>query len=166
MTAALSNRELFGDGLRSTLLMAAVFAASCALAYFSSARKWDVHGQDWHDLIRKRGVANARADEGSNKERGRRERRHAEKVAGRAERVTARSRWLGLGFVGAVAGGVRSRNVQKAKGAPAGDPKPLETAPLGDPAVRMIAGFNIMVLSALIALAVARGVGAAIPIVR
>jgi hypothetical protein len=56
--------------------------------------------------------------------------------------------------------------VQKAKGAPAGDPKPLETAPLGDPAVRMIAGFNIMVLSALIALAVARGVGAAIPIVR
>jgi len=32
--------------------------------------------------------------------------------------------------------------------------------------VRVIAGFNIMVLSALIALAVARGVGAAIPIVR
>ena len=32
--------------------------------------------------------------------------------------------------------------------------------------MRVIAGFNIMVLSALVALGVARGVGAAVPIAR
>ena len=164
--AALSTREVFGDGLRSTLLMAAVFAVSCAFAYFSSARKRDVHGQDWHDIIRKRGVANAAADVDAREERCRRERLHASEVADRADRVAARSSRRGLRLITGVAGRIHSRNAQRAAGGPIGAPKPLKPAPLGDPAVRVIAGFNIMILSVLVALAVARAVGAAIPLVR
>lgn len=163
-TAALSNRELFGDGLRSTLLMAGVFAVSCVLAYLSSARNWDVHGQDWHDLMRKHGVANAAADEEAIHQRQLRERRHAENMAARARALEARSMRLPFGFAHRWAGRARSRDARKAQAGPPGEPKPLETAPLGDPAVRVIAGFNIMILSALVALGAGRAVGAAVPI--
>jgi hypothetical protein len=163
-TAALGNRQLFGIGLISTLLMAAVFAVGCAVAYFSSARNWDVRGQDWHDIVRKRGVGNAAADKEAAQERRRRERRHATTIVQRADAVAARSRRRRLAPLAWVAGRVRARNAPKTEGGPPGDPKPLEPAPLGDPAVRVIAGFNIMVLSALIALGVARAVGGAIPI--
>jgi len=165
-TGALSARQLFGDGLRSTLLMAAVFAATCAVAYFSSRRKWDVNGQDWHDIVRKHGVANAAADEEAQVERGRRMRRHARRKAERAGAVAARTQRLPLGLAHRTAARVQSRNLEKSQRLPAEAPKPLEEAPLGDPAVRVIAGFNVMVLSALVALGVARGVGAAIPIAR
>ncbi len=165
-TAALTTRQLFGDGLRSTLLMAGVFTVGCAIAYFSSARKWDVHGQDWHDIVRKHGVANAAADQDATVERGRRERQHAQRKAAKARTVAERSRRLPLGLIHGAAERVRSRNEARLQRLPAQAPKPLEPAPLGDPAVRVIAGFNIMVLSALVALGVARGVGAAVPIVR
>lgn len=162
--AALSNRELFGDGLRSTLLMAAAFAATCGLAYFSSKRNWDVHGQDWHDIVRKGGVASAASDEEADDERRRREQRHARETAKRAGRVPAGSP---LPFVAGVARRVRSRATREAAASgPAGEPKPLQPAPLGDWAVRIVAGFNIMLLSALIAIGVVRAVGAAIPIAR
>ena len=161
-TAALSSRELFGDGLRSTFLMVAAFAASCALALYSSARNWDLHGQDWHDIVRKRGVANAAADPEAGDERRRRERRHARRAAERAERVAARSRRRRLGLVARAADRIRSSAAQSAEGGPDGEPKPLQPAPLGDWAVRVIAGFNIMVLSGLIAVGVGRGVGAAV----
>jgi hypothetical protein len=159
--ATLSNREVFGDGLRSTLLMAAEFAASCVLAYFSSARNWDVHGQDWHDIIRKHGVANAASDADPD-ERRRRERRNARTKAERADRVAR----LPLGPLAVLARVFRDRVGQRAQGGPEGEPKPLEPAPLGDWAVRLIAGFNIMLLSALVAIGVVRGVGAALPIAR
>jgi len=160
--AALSSQELFGDGLRSTLLMAAAFAVACALAYFSSARNWDVHGQDWHDIVRKGGVAKAAADPDADRQRRLREHRHAKQRAERADALVARSN----GLVARVAGRVRSRAALSAADGPVGTPKPLEPAPLGDGAVRIIAGFNIMVLSALIAVGVGRAVGAAIPIAR
>jgi hypothetical protein len=165
-TGALSARQLFGDGLRSTLLMAAVFAVTCAVAYFSSRRKWDVHGQDWHDIVRKHGVAKAAADGEADVERGRRARQHARQKAAKAGVVAARSRRLPFGLVHRAAERVQSRSLDKSQRLPAEEPKPLEEAPLGDPAVRVIAGFNIMVLSALVALGLARGVGAAIPIAR
>jgi len=156
-TAALSNRELFGDGLRSTLLMAAVFAASCALAYFSSRRNWDVHGQDWHDIMQK-GVRRA-ANEADPDERQRRERLHARKTAERADRVGK----LPLGPIAGLARLFHRRAAKNAEGGPPGEPQPLNPAPLGDWAVRVIAGFNIMVLSALIAVGVVRVVGALVP---
>jgi hypothetical protein len=163
-TAALSNRELFGDGLRSSLLMAAAFAVSCVLAYFSSARNWDVHGQDWHDIVRKRGVSRAAADEEAAHERRIREWGHARVAAERAGKVADRWQRRRLGLVARLAVRIQSRAQRSAPGGPVGEPKPLVPAPLGDGAVRVIAGYNIMVLSALIAVAVAHGVAAAIPI--
>jgi hypothetical protein len=165
-TAVLSNREVFGDGLRATLLTAAAFAVACGLAYFSSAPRWDVHGQDWHDIVRKGGVANAAADPAALEERQRRERRHARMQVERAERVASRAEKRGLHLVALLAGRARSRSAPQAASGPAGKPKPLEPAPLGDWAVRVVAGFNIMLLSALIGLGVARFVGAVIPIAR
>jgi hypothetical protein len=159
--ATLSNREVFGNGLSSTLLMAAAFAVACALAYFSSARNWDVHGQDWHDIVRKHGVANAAA-EADPDERGRRERLHVRTKADRADRVAH----LPLGPFSVFAGFFRDRARKRAQSLPEGEPQPLQTAPLGDWAVRLVAGFNIMLLAALVAIGVTRAVGAAIPIVR
>jgi len=164
-TAALSSRELFGDGLRSTLLMAAAFAVSCAVAFFSSARKWDVHGPEWHEIV-KHGVATAAADPHAKEDRERRERLHAQKIVEKADWVAARSRKHRLPLVARVAGRFRSRAARRAERGLPGDPSPRQPAPLGDWAVRLIAGFNIMVLSALIAIGVTRAVGAAIPIAR
>ena len=163
-TAALSYRELFGDGLRSTLLTAVGFAAACAVAYFTSARRWDVHGQDWHDIMRKRGVREAAGDQDAADERRRRERWHAQQAADRAGRVAARAQRSPMGSVARVATRIQSRRAARVGPAPVEPPKDLETAPLGDTAVRVVAGFNIMVLSGLIALVVARFIGEAIPI--
>ncbi len=164
--AALGNRQLFGDGLKSTLLMAGVFAVSCGVAYFSSARNWDVLGQDWHDIVRKRGVAKAAAAPNVDVERRRRQWRHATVKAQRARAVARRAQGWPLGVVHRSAAMVATRHERHAQQLPAEHPQPPEPAPLGDGAVRVIAGFNIMVLSALIALGVARAVGAAIPIAR
>jgi len=161
---ALGARQLFGDGLRSTLLMAAVFAVACAIAYFSSRRRWDVQGQDWHDIVRKRGVANAAAAPNADVERRRREWRRATVKAQRARGVARRSQGWPLGVVHRSAAMVAARHEGRAHALPAEHPKPLEPAPLGDFAVRIVAGFNIMVLSALIGLVVARFVTGAFPI--
>jgi hypothetical protein len=164
--AALGSRQLFGVGLVSTLLMAAVLAVACAIAYFSSRRRWDVQGQDWHDIVRKGGVGNAATAPNVAAERRRREWRHATVKAQRARAVATRSKGWPLGLVHRSAELVATGNKSRAEKLPPEHPKPLETAPLGDFAVRIIAGFNIMVLSALIGLGVARGVGAAVPIAR
>ena len=164
--AALGSRQLFGVGLVSTLLMAAVFAVACAIAYFSSRRRWDVQGQDWHDIVRKGGVGNAAAAPNAAVERRRRQWRHATVKAQRARAVATRSKGWPLGLVHRSAELVVTGNKRRAEKLPPEHPRPLETAPLGDFAVRIIAGFNIMVLSALIGLGVARGVGTAVPIAR
>ena len=161
---ALSGEQLLGDGLRSTLLMAAVFVVACVIAYFSSRRRWDVQGQDWHHIVLKHGVSNAAADEHAEDQRQRREGRRARDKAARAGAVARRAEQLPLGIVHGVAERARSRNEDRARQLPIEDPKPLETAPLGDFAVRIVAGFNIMVLAALIALVVARAVAGAVPI--
>jgi len=159
---ALGVQQLLGDGLSSTLLMAAVFAVACAIAYFSSRRRWDVQGQDWHDIVRKGGVANAANAEHVDVERRRREGLRARKKAARARAVAVRAPRFGV--IHRIAERVGARNEQRSQELPTERPKPLETAPLGDVAVRIIAGFNIMVLSALIGLVVARFCAGALPI--
>jgi hypothetical protein len=161
---ALGSRQLLGEGLGSTLLMAAVFAVACAIAYFSSRRRWDVQGQDWHDIVRKGGVAKAANAEHVDEQRRRREGLRARNKAAQASAVAKRSEGLPLGLVHGAAERVRTRNQQRAQQLPTEKPKELESAPLGDFAVRIVAGFNIMVLSALIALAVARFVTGILPI--
>jgi hypothetical protein len=51
---AFDIQRLIGDGLRSTLLAAGVFAVLCLLAYFASALRWAQNGPLWHDLLRRR----------------------------------------------------------------------------------------------------------------
>jgi hypothetical protein len=62
VTGALSNRQLFGAGLGSTALTGAAFAVLCLVAYLTATFRWEVNGQEWHDIVRKRGVDNARPD--------------------------------------------------------------------------------------------------------
>jgi microsomal dipeptidase-like Zn-dependent dipeptidase len=91
--------RLIGDGLRSTLLAAGVFASLCLVAYLASALRWPQNGPLWHDLVRRR--APSEHDGG--------------------------------------------------------------TAPLGEAAVRVIAGFNTLAIASLVALAPARGIDALFP---
>ena len=134
--AALGIRQLFGVGLVSTLLMAGVFAVACAIAYFSSRRRWDVQGQDWHDIVRKGGVGNAAAAPNAAVERRRRQWRHAMGKAQRARAVATRSKEWPLGLIHRLAELFASGNKRRAEKLPAEHPKPLETAPLGDSAVQ------------------------------
>jgi hypothetical protein len=162
--ALLSDRELFGDGFRAILLMLGVFAASCVLAYLSSARRWDVHGQDWHDIVRKGGVARAAADPSAAVERQLREQRHDQRQAAQLARLTARAQQAHVPIVGRVTSFAQAR----ATASPSGSehpqaPEPLQPAPLGDWAVRLIAGFNIGILAALMGIGVARLVELALP---
>jgi hypothetical protein len=148
----LSAGVILSRGLASTLLMLGVTAAGCALAYFSSARKWDVNGQDWHDIVNHGVVKAANLNV---QERGRRQRQRLTKQAERARRAEQALRTRQVGFIASVPARVERRAESK----PTGTPKKLEAAPRVERAVRLIAGFNIMVLSALIALVPARYVG-------
>ncbi|MGA2926042.1 MAG: hypothetical protein ABSG43_08610 [Solirubrobacteraceae bacterium] len=166
-TAALSNRKLFGTGLRSTLLMAIAVAVACAAAYLASARNWDVHGQDWHDIMGKHGVASAADDIAAQDERHLRERDHHRRAARRAGQVAQRTR---AKLIARLARRVQAHHEDSARRVEASAPRPLadrgpqdlQPAPLGDWAVRVIAGFNITLLAALIALGAGRGAGALI----
>ena len=158
----LSAGHMLGYGLLSTLLMVVVVAASCALAHLTAARKWDVNRQDWHDIVNY-GVAAAAARPDAMLERGRRERRHSRMVAQRAGRVNRRLGSRGLGVLADGPARIQRRAQLRAAARPRGAPKPLEAAPAGDWAVRVVAGFNIMVISGLLAVGVARLVGSLIP---
>jgi microsomal dipeptidase-like Zn-dependent dipeptidase len=91
--------RLLGDGLRTTLLAAGVFALVCAIAYLAASFGWNRNARLWHNLVRRR--APGEYDDGA--------------------------------------------------------------APLGDTAVRILAGFNNVAIAALIALAPARGIDAIVP---
>ena len=154
---ALGGRQLLGDGLGSTLLMAAVFAVACAIAYFSSRRRSGTSkarigttssGSAASPMQRLRSMWTSSAAAAKGFARETRRRRPA-----RWRNARKRSRWV---VVHGAAERVRTRNEQRAQQLPPEKPKELESAPLGDFAVRIVAGFNIMVLSALIALGVAR----------
>jgi hypothetical protein len=154
----LSLGRLFGQGLTSVALMLVVVAVGGGLAYFSSHRNWDVHGQDWHDIVQ-RGVTKAAADDAAKQQRGRRERRHAEMIAARAARAEGRLRRVKLDFIAGAPAKVQARAKHRAQGLPEGEPAKLAAAPLGDWAVRVVAGFNIMLIAGLIAVVVAREIG-------
>ncbi|MDQ6779216.1 MAG: hypothetical protein M3071_24000, partial [Actinomycetota bacterium] len=62
VTSALGIQQLFGAGLRSTALTGAAFVALCLLAYLTATFRWEVNGQEWHDIVSNKGVAQARPD--------------------------------------------------------------------------------------------------------
>jgi hypothetical protein len=157
-----SPREVFSQGLLSTLLMVAAAAVLGALAYFSSARNWDVYGPEWHAIVT-HGVSGAAADPDLKEDRERRKRRHKVLAAQRRRRWTRRLPGK-LKFIR------RRPTKEEVDGERQGEPVSAETrgreevAPLGDWAVRLVAGFNMLVLSLLIALGLARLVGVLFPL--
>jgi hypothetical protein len=167
VVSALGDRQLFGAGLRSTALTAAAFAALSVLAYLTSTFRWSVNGQDWHDIVNKHGVGNARADPAAAVERDRRIAAAARRKS--ARRLPALEQLAGVAGKHAltkpVAGYAEKRAVEHRQvlHSPAPRPKPLAPAPLGDGAVRIVAGFNLLVLAVLISLGLARGLEAILP---
>ncbi|MDQ6803956.1 MAG: hypothetical protein M3065_03075 [Actinomycetota bacterium] len=152
VTGALSDRQLFGVGLRSTALTGAAFAVLCLVAYLTASFRWEVNGQEWHDIVRSRGVDKARPDPHT----------HAVQRQQRKQAYLERKR---------EARSVRKQRVGQLMGthaaaAPVKPPphlKPLAPAPLGDAGVRIIAGFNMLVLSVLVSLAVAHWIDGILP---
>jgi hypothetical protein len=160
LTAAdqLSSGQVFGYGIGSACLMVAVLLVGGGLAYFSSARKWDVNRHEWHDIVN-RGVGQASADSDAKAQRQLRERRHWQSLATRAGRRKHRLRRRGHRRPAALAAALQRLALHRAQTWPAGKPDPHLPAPLGDWAVRLVAGFNIMVLAGLIAIGAARWIG-------
>jgi hypothetical protein len=152
VTGALGDRQLFDAGLRSTALTGAAFAALCLLAYLTATFRWEVNGQEWHDIVRKRGVDNARPDprtltaERAARKRAFVERKHAARSA-RVHRV----------------GALLRTHPAAAPVKPPRAKKPAAPAPLGDAGVRIIAGFNMLVLAVLVSLAVAHWIDGLLP---
>jgi hypothetical protein len=166
VVAALPAGRILGDGLRSTVLTAAVFALLCVLAYYTSARRWEVNGQDWHDIVLKKGIGGALAIPGAQANRDRR--REAASSRREASRARLKERFKPVG---------RSKRPNGTSGPPrpvAQDPqapaqavqeraKPTLLAPIGETGVRIVAGFNILMLAAVLASAAAVSVNEFFP---
>jgi hypothetical protein len=150
--------RLLGDGLRSTALTAVILLALCVLAYMTSVRRWEVNGQEWHDLVRAEGVrtaanANERVD------------KRAARETAAEKRWETRHTFLRGRLTWALKPGRPSDSVKRA---PNGDalqsakaiPQPAKPDPaqIGEAGVRIMAGFNILVLAGVLASAIAVGV--------
>jgi hypothetical protein len=159
IVSSFSNTRILGDGLRVTAVALTAFAVLSLLAYLTSAHRWEVNGQDWHDLVEAHGVENARSAPDARERRGAREKAASDRIEARATRRAELRKEL--------ADRVRRRALRAttpnsaAEGPPPlreAVPKPARPAPakLGEAGVRIIAGFNIMTFSAL------AGAGAAV----
>lgn len=158
VVSSFAGGQILGDGLRSTALTTVAFAVLCALAYLTSTPRWEVNGQDWHDIVRKKGVGAAGSAAGAGEDR--RAREQAAKMRIRARNARVRERFSPSGRL--------SKPSRAAENTPDRDhpsprepvPKPArpESAPIGETGVRIVAGFNILILAAVIASAVAVGV--------
>jgi hypothetical protein len=167
---ALESRTLFEVGLRSIVLMGIVFAIVSFVAYHA-AGNWEANGPDWHELVRRRGVR-AATDQLKDPDvreawSARRARalsagraRHLDRVATAVKVVpplathTKRRADHHREAAGA-ANPAAAANETKQRPTPPTHPF-VEPAPLGDRAVRVVAGFNNLVLSAVGGVAVAR----------
>jgi hypothetical protein len=149
LTSALDNRDLFGAGLRSTALTGVAFGVLCLVAYLTASFRWEVNAPEWHDIV-KSGVdtartnPQARADERDHRTKIYRERRRHAPLGHKLAVVTAKPR--------------PGQPVPPVPGV-----KPVAEAPIGDAGVRIIAGFNMLVLAVLISLEIAHGVDSIIP---
>jgi hypothetical protein len=156
--SAFSAGRVLGDGLRSTALTAVVFVALCVLAYLTSARRWEVNGQDWHDLVREKGVRKAAGAEHAKENRVARE--NAAKKRREARRAHAKGPLGGLRKPGEPSDAAESASNEAAPQEPEPIPEPLKPDPaqIGEAGVRIVAGFNILVIAGVLASAIAVGV--------
>jgi hypothetical protein len=203
---ALESRTLFAVGLRSIVFMGIAFTVACLVAYIADGN-WAANSADWRQVVRSRGVGNARRelklddDDANEAWRARRARAFSASRADRWDRVARAANAVKLASLARAAAGRReahrqiavapnaaaaaradraSRGAQVARKARLGtlanqldgtrtehetdaqlalvadEPPVPPESPLGDRAVRVVAGFNNLVLSAVAGLAVAR----------
>ena len=160
-TATLTGRQLFEVGFRSLILMAVVFTAMCVVAYLAAGWRWGPNGPDWHEVISRGGVTAARRRVADPKV-------HEAWQTQRSQRLEcARARRAGK--IARTAGALRlsrisERQVSKhdtalrlaEKQKPIADRRDVWYAHLGDRAVRVVAGFNTVVLAVVAGLLAAR----------
>jgi hypothetical protein len=135
VAGAFGATRILGDGLRSTVLTAGVFALLCVLAYFTSARRWEVNGQEWHDIVQEGGVGaalEAIPDARSKRDQRRQAASSRKEASHERLRQQVRRGWC-------------SNQPVKTRA------KPTTLAPIGETGVRIVAGFNNMLLAAVAA---------------
>jgi hypothetical protein len=124
VVATLPPGRVFGDGLRSTVLSGALLAGLAIVAYALYARRWEENREQWHDIVRKRGVGRARValrqDPGFSPPEGQSTTPVAEPIRLPPGGSTAR------------------------------EPDEAQTD-IGETGVRILAGFNVLLLSAVFA---------------
>jgi hypothetical protein len=161
-TAALPHGQLFEVGLRSIVFMALAFTVLTAVAYVAGSIRWGANGPDWHDLISLGGVDAARQRfSDPTKREGWKAHREQAIDAARARRAEVVSRAASRVRLSAVAQEADKVRTESQEALEAITPKAVarpepEHAPLGDAVVKVVAGFNSLVLSAVIGLLAAR----------
>jgi hypothetical protein len=169
--SALASSTLFEAGLRAILYAAVLFTAVCVVAYFAVGN-WDANGPDWHEVILNQGVGRAKRalDADPHAAEARTARRNIYLAPGRERRwdgvatIAERAKLPARVAIGAKTRRDRARadrrRATRVLAGRADDGKPAlgahRTAALGDQAVRVIAGFNNLVLSAVVGLAAAK----------
>jgi Vacuolar protein sorting-associated protein 62 len=123
------DKIVFTTGLRTVLLMAVVFAAMCAVAYLTHAWTWTKRAPEWHAVVSS-GRAKAAADPTLN-------------PPGQQIFKFPKPR-------------IKLTTPKLSALKPQGPPTDLHPDPIGDPFVRVLAGFNVVVLGAAFGLAGAR----------
>jgi len=160
-------------GVILTAIAAATLLVSCAAAYVAAWRRWDFHGQDWEDIVFKHGFGNAWTSLHAQDEKGRHRR---EARAARAEHVGSatrarRQRWLSVIAAALHLNRAAARRAQAAElhqhaadeqaavvdeheRALGRQPVALRRTTAGDRLLRILAGFNIIVLAGVVGLGV------------
>jgi hypothetical protein len=155
----IDDKVLLATGLRNVLFMGLVFAGMSAVAYGIHAWTWEAHAQEWHAVVRL-GRHRARALHPPRSPKPILAKptpvRPAQAEPAEASPIQAKLAEAEL----AQAKSVRVEPTQAKPALAAIEPRPapenLHEAPLGDPFVRVVAGFNVVVLAATLSLAVAR----------
>jgi hypothetical protein len=122
----IDNKVLFAAGLRLVLAMTIVFGAMCLVAYLVHAWTWNKRAPEWHSIVN-------------------------------SSRAEARDK-AELAPLGEKLKGVQLHRPTLARPSlaavmPQSAPENLEQAKVGDPFVRVVAGFNVGVLAVVVGLA-------------
>jgi hypothetical protein len=126
--SSIDHGEILATGAHAVLVMAIVFAAMCAFAYSVHLGRWDRHAREWRQIVE--------ADRASAHEEYLAARRASQLASPRRHKLARLQRF-------------RSRAVER---------KPPRPAPAGprphadENVVRVIAGFNVVVLAAALGL--------------
>jgi hypothetical protein len=154
VAAAFGGTRILSDGLRSTVLTATVFALLCVVAYFTSARRWEVNGQEWHDIVSKKGIGAALKDPDAQSKRELRRQAASSRIEASHARLRQRFKRNGRSKRpnGADAQARTAHQDLAALPQPVQErAKPTSLAPIGETGMRIVAGFNILMLAAVLA---------------